>query len=47
MQGTSRGETGAELDFESDPMRAVKGAEVLYTDVWVSMGEPMRSGESV
>ena len=38
-------ETGAELDFESDPMRAMKGAEVLYTDVWVSMGEPMEVWE--
>jgi len=33
-------ETGAVLEFESDVSTAVAGAHVIYTDVWVSMGEP-------
>ncbi len=33
-------QTGARLSFLSDISEAVHGSDVLYTDVWVSMGEP-------
>ena len=33
-------ETGAVIEFEEDPMVATKEANAIYTDVWVSMGEP-------
>ena len=33
-------ETGAVIELNSNPEDAVKNANVLYTDVWVSMGEP-------
>ncbi len=31
--------TGAVIRLESDPLTATKGQDVIYTDVWVSMGE--------
>jgi ornithine carbamoyltransferase len=32
--------TGAKLEVLTDPEAAAKGASVLYTDVWMSMGDP-------
>ncbi len=33
-------ETGAKITITEDVAEAVKGVDFLYTDVWVSMGEP-------
>ena len=33
-------ETGGSINFVKNRAEAVKGAHVIYTDVWVSMGEP-------
>lgn len=32
--------TGSTLRFLTDPAEALPGADVVYTDIWVSMGEP-------
>ena len=33
-------ETGAKVTVTDDPVTGVKGCDFIYTDVWVSMGEP-------
>ena len=38
-------ENGAVLEFLTDPISATKDADVIYTDVWVSMGEGDRVWE--
>ena len=32
--------SGGSVRFETDPMKGSVGADAVYTDVWVSMGEP-------
>ena len=38
-------ETGATITLEECPDKALAGADVIYTDVWVSMGEPAEAWE--
>ncbi len=38
-------ESGATITLTEDVMEGTKGADVLYTDVWVSMGEPVQVWE--
>ena len=35
--------SGARLTITDDPLKAVSGVDFIYTDVWVSMGEPVET----
>ncbi len=38
---------GVDVRIFDDPVKGVKGANVLYTDVWVSMGEEAKTAERI
>jgi len=40
-------ETKAKIEFHSNIKTAVKGADVIYTDVWVSMGEEAQMADRI
>ena len=38
-------ETGGHCQITNDPVEAISGADVVYTDVWTSMGQESESGK--
>ena len=38
-KATSLSEFGSQVSISNEPIKAVKGAQVIYTDVWASMGQ--------
>jgi ornithine carbamoyltransferase len=44
---TMAGQSGSTVSVTADAAAAVKGADAVYTDVWVSMGEEEKSAERI
>jgi ornithine carbamoyltransferase len=44
---TMAGGAGSTVSVTADPAAAVRGADAVYTDVWVSMGEEEKSAERI
>ncbi|ADQ15123.1 ornithine carbamoyltransferase [Halanaerobium hydrogeniformans] len=39
--------SGSKIELTADPVEGVKNADVIYTDVWVSMGEEQKFAERI